>query len=604
MLPAKPPARLVPDARRATRFLELAPDGLTRRFLFAVPRTHVLQLRDQRLRELHLAPEPAPDEEDARRAARHRRLVGAVLSECQIRAGREAMAAVIRRLGLEPAGEPRFAIMPTPASGDVVLHAEIETLPRPAPPDPATLRIERLVARPEAGDVDRALAALAAARAEWIEPPPGTAAAPGDVVICDIEARLEPAANRLPHPDIAEAAQGAPDRLPEGWFFGNNGSALACEVLEVAPDAAPPHLSIRVHGTVAAEGQCYVMFHPEQGIPVAPGATWVGSLSLRQAGPAGGLRGGKLRIYTKPSEGNRTLRRKDCALPPESARGFARVYVSDTFAEPETAFLRMAMLFDHAAGEVDFTFDLALPRLVEGLDFGSEDAAPLPDFSGEGRRVEIGAPDPAGLSPHLAGIIAGETRELLLHLPGTLADRTLSGRPARFTVRAAALLHRRTPAVDDALATALGFDSLASLSTHVLARQEERCAELARLQLRGAALDALLDAVGPFELPESALSGELAALWPRLSAEAAARGLAPREDEATALAARNLRLRLLLRALAERHGIAGDDETLKDRVTTFLLERAEITERQVSATELAAAIGADPLPARVDAPSP
>ena len=583
-----------PPARRATRFRELAPRGATRRFLLTVPHARVQQLRDRRLRELRLVPDTEAHDADPRRAALNRRLLASVLDECRQAAARDAVAAVVRHLGLQPAGEPRLAILPTPAGGDLVLRAEIQAMPQPEPPDPATLRIERLVARPDPGEVERELAALCAV---WSDLPPGAGAGPGDVVVCDIAARLEPAANRLPNPTIADAQAGAPGRLPRGWCFGNNGSGLACEVLEVAREAAPPHLRIRLHGTAAAEGQSYVMFHPEQGIPAVPGSSWAGSLSLRQAGPACGLRGGKLRIYTKPAEGGRTLRRKDCALPADSALGFARVYVSDSFAAPETAFLRMAMLFDHAAGPVDFAFDLALPRLVEGLDFGLETPLPLPLLSGQARRIEIGSgPDPAGLAPHLAGMRPGESRELLLRLPATIPDRTLAGQPASFAVRATAILRRRVPAPDDALAAALGFASLAALRAHAAARVADRHAELARRQLRSAALDALLAAGGAFDLPEEALRGELAAIWPRLSAEAASRGEAPCEEEAKALAARNLRLRLLLRAVARRHGIAGEGEALEDRVLAFLLDRAQITGREASAAAL--------FPVRVDAPCP
>jgi FKBP-type peptidyl-prolyl cis-trans isomerase (trigger factor) len=589
---------------QVSRFMELTGDGLRRRFLIAVPRPHLRTLLARRLDEMALGPEPAADS-DPRLLGLRRRLEAAAMTDAQQRAAQEAMAAVVRRLGLRTSGAPRIEPLATPPDGDLVLHVEVETLPEAEPPDPATLRIETLVARPDPAETERALAALAASRAEWVELPPGSRAEAGDVVLCDIEAELLPPVNRLPHPGLEGAAPGV---LPDGWTYGHNGSGLAAEVLAVETDAAPPFLRLRIHGTAAKDGQTYVMFHREGAVPAAPGSTWAGSIALRQAAAPVGLRGGKLRLDTKPSSGKQTLRRKDSAL--SVAAGFARIFVSDTLAEAATGSVRLAVLFDHAAGPVDFCMDLALPRLVEGLDLGADQALPLPEFGGAGRRIETDAPDPLGLVPHLLGITADEAREATLALPATLDDRSLAGRTARFVARATAVQRRRVPAVDGALAAAMGFEGLDALRDWAARRVAARHAELAALQARRAALDALLDAAPAMPLPGDAVRAELGAIWPRLAAEAEARGTAPDQAAAQALAARRVKLGLLLSALARRHDLVPSDSdlqaaaaalrdatpealqarALEDRVVAFLLDRAQVTRREADAAELAAAL--------------
>jgi len=597
----------LPGTRR-TQFIELTPAPARRCFLVAVPLAHVLMLRDRRLAEIGLDG-TTEAERDPRAAALHARLLAGALADACERAGTEATAAVGRRLGLEPVGPPRLETLSAPPAGDLILRVEIETLPEPEPPDPATLRIERLVGRPAPGDLDAALAELAAGRADWAELPPDARAGPGDLVICDVAARLLPPENRIPNPLLAGAEAGTPGSLPTGWTFGDNKAGLACEVVAVAPDADPPHLRLRIHGTAPADGQSFVRFHAEGAIAAANGSTWAGSLALRLPGSAIGLRGGKLRLDSKPQTGRHTLRRKDAALPLAPGAPFARVFVSDTVADERAGSVRLAVLFDHAAGPVDILVELALPRLVEGLDLGQEDTVAVPGLGGAGRRIEIGAADPSGLSPHLEGIAAGATREVTLRLPDTLDDRVLAGREVRVTLRATALLRRLVPEVDDAFAASLGLDGLAALRAMTAARFDARRVALEARQLRRAVLDALLASAGGMVLPDEAIRAELAAIWPRLSAEA--RPVSP--EAARALAARRVRLGLLLRAMARRHDILpGEDDlraaaraaqgtpeelrarALEDRVVAFVLERAEIVPREVSMAELAAAVAALP----------
>jgi hypothetical protein len=284
-----------------------------------------------------------------------------------------------------------------------------------------------------------------------------------------------------------------------------------------------------------------------------------------------------------------------------------RIFVSDTLADPATAWVRLALLLDHQGGPLDLLFEVSRPRLVEGLDLGQVEPLPLAEFSGTGERIEIGGkPDPAGLARHLAGIRPGETRRLQFNLPRDLPDRGLADHPAGFVVQAGQVLRRVTPAVDAALAATLGFADLAALHDFAAGRVATRNAELERRQLRRALVEAMLAATpaGP-PVPDAAVQAELAQLWPRL----AAAGTPPPREVAMALAERKLRAELLLDAVARQEKLEPSEaelaaaagsgappaaETLRrlalrEAAIGFLLARVRIEDRAGTLAELSAA---------------
>jgi FKBP-type peptidyl-prolyl cis-trans isomerase (trigger factor) len=589
------------------RFLALTPDRLRRRFLLVVPRDEVMAQREARLQAIGLG---AVAQEAERGRPALARILDSTMAECIEIAARDAVAAMLRSLALASIGPARLEMLASPPDSDLILRAEIPTLPEVAPPDPAALRLERLVVQPSDAEVEAELAALALRRSVWQQPPPGTRATAEDRLVCDVAATLLPAVNHIPQPGLVGARPGRPGQLPEGWTFGDNGAGLVAEVTAIEPAANPPHIRLRVHGTTTQDGQSYVIFHPPGSIASRPDSDWVGSVSLRPVGAPVGLRGCKLRLESQGRDAEGRLRRKDAALLAADGAGFTRCYVSDKFPEAETAFLRMPLLFDHAAGAVDFTCDIGAPRLVEGLDLGEQGPVPLPALSGPSQMLGAGAADRLGLSAHLAGMVPQETRVVTLHLPDSMPDRALAGRQARFTLRAKTVLRRVLPPVDDALAQAAGFAGLDALRAGIAARLADRAARLQQRQLRLAALQALLQAAGEIPLPEEAVSAETAALWPTYAAAAAQRGAVPSREAAATMAGRRLRIGLLVSALAQRHGLTADaaalraaatalgpgapEETvraraLEDTVVAFLLAHAQVSDREADTAELMAA---------------
>jgi FKBP-type peptidyl-prolyl cis-trans isomerase (trigger factor) len=586
-------------------FLPLTAAGPHRRYLVVVPAAAILAERDRRLAGLDLP--SSPEDSPVRQ-----RLAESMLAESIEQAAAAAIAGLVRAERLAAAGPARLDTVAAPPSDDLILRAAIPTFPAVEPPDLAGLRIERLLARPDPAETDRALAALAARHAAWRERPPGTAAEPGDQVIADVTCTLLPARNHLPQPGVAGAAPGSPPRLPDGWTFGDNGAGLKAELLAVSADTDPPHIRLRVSGTAPRDGQSFVIFHLPRAIRAAPDTAWVGSVAIRPVGAPAGLRGCKLRLQSQAESGEGSLRRKDAALVHPGGGGFERCYVSESFPEPATAFLRMPLLFDHAAGPVDFCCDIGAPRLVEGLDLGEQPPVPLPAFSGEALALGAGAPDPAGLAPRLAGLVAGDSTDIVLRLPDTLPDRALAAREARFAIRVRSVRERVVTAADDALARGLGFADLRALRSAVETRLAARDAALQRGQLREAALDALVRAAGEIPLPAEALEAQTTAIWPQLAAQAARRGETLTPMAAAAAAARRLRIGLLVAAVADRHGLAPDEaarraaaqalgrnapagdieaRALEDAVVAHVLAQAVVGDRVVSSAELAAAQG-------------
>jgi hypothetical protein len=589
------------EPAEATRFLELAAEGANRRFLLAIPANRVLALREARLRELRLPPEPAEGAADPALVALRGRIAASALADACRLAGEEAANAVIRRLGLRMIGAMQTETLAAPPGGELVLRVTVATMPELAAPDPGSLVLQRLVVAPDPEEPARVLAALAESRSDWRPRGADSPAEAGDAVLCDVTAELLPPPDRLPPP------QWRPGALPEGWSFGDNNAGLTLAVLE----SEPGRLRLRLTGSPANGGQSYILFHPNLAIPAAPGSTWSGSVGMRVLAPPVGMRSGKLRLDSRNAAGQATLRRKDAAATIAVTPAPVRIFVSDTLADPGTAWVRLALLLDHQGGPLDLVFEVTAPRLVEGLDLGQVDPLPLPEFSGTGQRIAIGgAPDPANpvthLAPHLAGIRPGETRRLAINLPRDLPDRSLADHPAGFTVRAAQVLRRVTPAVDEALAQALGFADLDALRAFAAQRVATRNAELERRQLRRALIEALLAAspAGP-PLPEAAVQAELATLWPRL----AEHGTPPPREVALAMAERRLRAELLLDAVAREAKLEPSEadlaaaagpgapppaETLRARALReaairHLLARARIEERPATLAELTAA---------------
>jgi trigger factor len=283
-----------------------------------------------------------------------------------------------------------------------------------------------------------------------------------------------------------------------------------------------------------------------------------------------------------------------------------------------------------AAGEVvvcDFT-----GRLV-GED-GTPAAEPFPGGSATDMPIEIGGQGfIPGFVEQLEGIAPGETRQLSVSFPEGYGAADLAGKPAVFEVTAKALKRPVTPALDDALATGMGFETLDALREMIRSQLQREYDGLARLKVKRALLDALA-ARAEFPVPEGMVEAEFGQIWQRVEQDLKAGQLDEDDrgkDEAAlraeyrGIAERRIRLGLLLSEIGRTNSITVSAEELgramrqeasrypgqeqqvleffrrnpqaadnlrspifEEKVVDFMLELAQVTERTVSVEELSA----------------
>ncbi|MBI0432464.1 trigger factor [Roseomonas sp. KE0001] len=269
-------------------------------------------------------------------------------------------------------------------------------------------------------------------------------------------------------------------------------------------------------------------------------------------------------------------------------------------------------------------------RLVEGDTAGE----PFQGGSGQDMPVEIGG---AGFIPGFAegleGIKVGETRNVDVTFPAEYGAAELAGKPARFEITAKALKKPVSPALDEDFAKKLGLESLDELKTRITESLQGEYDQLSRLNVKRKLLDALSEQAS-FEVPPSMVEAEFAQIWQRVEADLKAGRLDDEDkgkDEETlkadyrAIAERRIRLGLLLSEIGRSNNIQVSNDELtramrteaqrypgqerqvleffqknpqaienlraplfEEKVVDFMLELAQVSEKEVPAGELSA----------------
>lgn len=269
-------------------------------------------------------------------------------------------------------------------------------------------------------------------------------------------------------------------------------------------------------------------------------------------------------------------------------------------------------------------------RLVEGDTAGE----PFQGGSGQDMPVEIGG---AGFIPGFAegleGIKVGETRNVDVTFPAEYGAAELAGKPARFEITAKALKKPISPALDEDFAKKLGLESLDELKTRITESLQGEYDQLSRLNVKRKLLDALSEQAS-FEVPPSMVEAEFAQIWQRVEADLKAGRLDDEDkgkDEETlkadyrAIAERRIRLGLLLSEIGRSNNIQVSNDELtramrteaqrypgqerqvleffqknpqaienlraplfEEKVVDFMLELAQVSEKEVPAGELSA----------------
>ncbi len=202
---------------------------------------------------------------------------------------------------------------------------------------------------------------------------------------------------------------------------------------------------------------------------------------------------------------------------------------------------------------------------VVTVDFlGSVDGVPFEGGAGSDTKVEIGGEGfIPGFSEGLIGIRTGEERDVDVTFPAEYHAPALAGKAAVFKMTAKALGRYGEAAIDDALATKIGFESLEKLRETVTAQMQRELDQMSRLRIKRELLDVLAERAD-FPAPQNLVEAEFGAIWQRVEQDTAS-GQIDDEDrgkdtdtlraEYRAIADRRVRLGLLLSEIGTKAGV-------------------------------------------------
>jgi len=297
----------------------------------------------------------------------------------------------------------------------------------------------------------------------------------------------------------------------------------------------------------------------------------------------------------------------------------------------------------HLAAEAGESTPVDPPRPArEGdivvIDFqGTVDGEAMPGMDAQDHYLELGSNRLIpGFEEQLEGAEAGDSREVRVTFPESYGNEALAGREAVFQVAVKEVREKVPQAVDDELAQKYGAESLDDLREKLRQNIQQHYEQSARQKVKRELLDKLAEQ-HDFELPPSMLEAEFEQIWQQIEQDRAQGRLDPEDadkDEATLkqeyrdIAARRVRLGLLLSEVGRRQQIQVSQEELsravmdearrypgqeqqvfeyyqkspealnalrapvyEDKVVDYILELAAVTTREVTPDELAAELG-------------
>ncbi|GFE75308.1 MULTISPECIES: trigger factor [Novosphingobium] len=274
---------------------------------------------------------------------------------------------------------------------------------------------------------------------------------------------------------------------------------------------------------------------------------------------------------------------------------------------------------------IDFTGKL------DGVEFEGGKAEKAPLVIGAGRFIP-------GFEEQLGGIKAGEERTITVTFPEDYPAANLAGKETTFDIVAHEVKAPAETKIDDDFAKELGLEGLEQLQGLLKGQLEQETAGLTRTAMKRQLLDQLA-AGHDFDVPPTMVEAEFSQIWQQLTHEASheedpAAALAEIEaekDDYRKIAERRVRLGLLLSEIGQSNGVEVTAQEMQmlvsqaaqqyrpedrqrffeyvqqdpmmaaqlraplyeDKVVDFLIEKAEVTEREVTRDELQAAIEAD-----------
>ncbi|MCB1537942.1 MAG: trigger factor [Rhodospirillales bacterium] len=257
-----------------------------------------------------------------------------------------------------------------------------------------------------------------------------------------------------------------------------------------------------------------------------------------------------------------------------------------------------------------------------------EDGTTKPGMSSVGYHLELGSNSfIAGFEDQLAGAKPGDEVTVNVTFPADYGAADLAGKKAQFAVKLHEIREPEAPEINDDFAKTLGIEDLNALKKAVRDQMESEYVQYSRQKVKRALFD-LLDESHDFPLPEGMVEAEYKVCLDQIEQEKKYKGEGePLNDDETSelkdIAARRVRLGLILSEVGQANNIQVSDQDLhravmdqarrfpgqeaqvfemfrknqqmvdslrapifEDKVVDFILELAEIKDKEVALDEL------------------
>jgi trigger factor len=176
-----------------------------------------------------------------------------------------------------------------------------------------------------------------------------------------------------------------------------------------------------------------------------------------------------------------------------------------------------------------------------------------------------------GFEDQLVGKTAGTELTVYVRFPESYGVKELAGKPADFATKISLVESSTAAAIDEDFAKKMGFDTVSALREMIkssLAREFER---MTQMKMKRDVLDAL-DKQYDFALPEKLVEAEFNGIWNALNNEMQKAGKTFADEDTTedkareeyrAIAARRVRLGLVLGTMGDKEGISISEQELQ-----------------------------------------
>lgn len=277
---------------------------------------------------------------------------------------------------------------------------------------------------------------------------------------------------------------------------------------------------------------------------------------------------------------------------------------------------------------------------------GTVDGKPFPGMKGDDFPLELGSKSfIEGFEDQLVGTKVGDHKVVKVTFPKDYAHDKLQGVKAEFKVDVKELRTSTTPKIDDEFAKKLGFENLAKVEEVIEQQIQGDYDQLARMNIKRALLDQL-DADHTFNVPQGMVDAEFQGIWQQLKGghdhaeeghvhgpdcNHGDEGTPEEREEYQGIAQRRVKLGLVLAEIGRINKVEVTNQELQqavinearkypgkerqvfeyyqqnphaldavkapiyeDKVVDFILERSNISSRQVDIEELTKASESEP----------